>query len=320
MLSSNFIFWNFFYLFIYIYAEMCYSLIFFSIFKNLKFFNISYTKKILQFIFKNDFFFFVNNLIIFLLITWKLSFSANNMLSFIFIYLLISNLLFKFYKTNIMFINFNIIFFLLFFIFINNLLTFFLFIELYAIIFYFFFLNNTINNKLTLLQYKNMLLLYLFNNFFTTILFLLGIFFVINFYGSVNFNELKFLVNTNVYWQIYFLVISFTIKLSLPGFHFLKIEIYKYLNIDIVILFSVITLYINYSFFIFFFNQNIIFSLLNSFKFLHILLIFIFIFFIQKLKVHNIQEFISYSGFATNGLIILNFLLKIEFNSIKYKF
>lgn len=107
-------------------------------------------------------------------------------------------------------------------------------------------------------------------------------------------------------------------KISLPGFHFLKIEIYKYLDIEIVIFFSVITIYINYMFIVFFFNQNIILVLLSNYKFLNLLILLVFFFFIQKLKINNFQEFISYSGFATNNLIILNFLIKNEmFNKNK---
>jgi hypothetical protein len=106
------------------------------------------------------------------------------------------------------------------------------------------------------------------------------------------------------------LIISFVIKLNLPGFHFLKIEIYKYLNLEVVILFSVITIYVNFFFIIFFFSQTIIFNLLNTYKYLSILILLVFFFFIQKLKINNFQEFISFSGFATNNLIILNFLLK----------
>ena len=78
---------------------------------------------------------------------------------------------------------------------------------------------------------------------------------------------------------------------------------------DITILYSVITIFINYTFTIFFFNHNIIFYTLNSFKLINILVLLSFFFFIQKLKLKNFQEFISYSGFATNNLIILNFII-----------
>lgn len=309
MLSSNFIFWNILFLFIYLYFEFFYSILFLTIYKNLKFFNLNYTKKLINSIFKSNVYHFINFLLIFFLITLKVNYVDNSILSYIIVYLFISLFLLKFFKHNISFINFNVIFFLFFFLFINNYITFFLFIELYSIIFYFFFLNIRNNNKLFLVQYKNMLLLYLLNNFFTSILFLFGTIYVVNFYGTINFTELDYLNDVNSYWQIYLLIISFCLKISLPGFHFLKIEIYKYLNIDIVIFFSVITIYINYMFMIFFFNQNIIFVLLNNYKFLNLLLLLVFFFFLQKLKINNFQEFISYSGFATNNLIILNFLI-----------
>ncbi len=53
--------------------------------------------------------------------------------------------------------------------------------------------------NISLLQFKNGLLLYLFNNFFITILFLLGINYTVEFYGTTNFTELMYLNNTTVY-------------------------------------------------------------------------------------------------------------------------
>ena len=97
--------------------------------------------------------------------------------------------------------------------------------------------------------------------------------------------------------------------MSLPGFHFLKIELYKYLDLSIVILFSIITLYINYLFTIYFFNQNIIYSIINYYKYVTILLLISIFFFIHKLKLSNFQEFIAFSGYATNNLIIINFIV-----------
>lgn len=143
--------------------------------------------------------------------------------------------------------------------------------------------------NISLLQFKNGLLLYLFNNFFITILFLLGINYTVEFYGTTNFTELMYLNNTTVYWQIYFLIIAFLFKLALPGFHYLKLEIYKYLNMDITILYSVITIFINYTFTIFFFNHNIIFYTLNSFKLINILVLLSF-FFYTKIKINKFSR------------------------------
>lgn len=60
---------------------------------------------------------------------------------------------------------------------------------------------------------------------------------------------------------------------------------------------------------IFMFNQNLIFFTINYYKIINILVLTIFFFFIHKLKISNFQEFISFSGFATNNLILLNFLV-----------
>lgn len=309
MISLNFFFWGYTFVFTYIYLEIFYTLIYYSLFKSLKMFNLNFIKKLNYFIFKNQIFTISINLNLIYLLTLKCNFVNNNILSIILMYLIVSKFLNSYLNYNIMFINFNIIFFLFFFLFINSIIIFFLFVELYSIIFYFFFLNNNKMTNISLLQFKNGLLLYLFNNFFITILFLLGINYTVEFYGTTNFTELMYLNNTTVYWQIYFLIIAFLFKLALPGFHYLKLEIYKYLNMDITILYSVITIFINYTFTIFFFNHNIIFYTLNSFKLINILILLSFFFFIQKLKLTNFQEFISYSGFATNNLIILNFII-----------
>ena len=106
-------------------------------------------------------------------------------------------------------------------------------------------------------------------------------------------------------------------KLTLPGFHYLKLEIYKYLSFENVILFSVLTTYVNFVLILFLFNHNFIIQTLLLYKYLNLLLILGILFIIQKLKINNFQEFISYSGFATNNFILFNFLIK---NTKTYKF
>ncbi len=150
--------------------------------------------------FKNNIFKFCNILFFIYLITLKIEVSSNNVISFIYVYILVSLFLNSFIKSNVLFINYNIIFFIFFIFFINNLVTFFLFIEIYSIIFYFFFLNSIqVNKSINLLKQKNMLLLYLFNNFFVTILFLFGIFFIIDLFGTVNLTELNYISNYTPY-------------------------------------------------------------------------------------------------------------------------
>lgn len=309
MISSNFSLWLFLLLIVYIYSEFFLQTIITTIFKNLKNLTISFTKK-------NNFIFFktsnqvlIINLLLLFFISYKTS-SINVFFSLIIIFSYINKFFTKFNKDYIFLLNFSLLMFIPLFFFVNNYIIFYLFIELYAILFYFFFLNVNFNSKtLYLIQYKNSLLMYLFNNFLTSMLYLFGLTYIISIFGTLNFIELKYLSNINITWQMYLLVLSFIIKLSLPGYHFLKIELYKYLDVTIVIIFSVITLYINYLFTIFFFNQSTIYIIVNSYKYLSLLLLLSFFFFIHKLKINNFQEFISFSGFATNNLIILNFII-----------
>ena len=309
MFSSNFYILLSVFFLIYFYSEFFYLTLIHSTFKNLKVFSLELTKFKNTLVYKNNSFIIVINLLLLLFITLKIN--LNNILfSFLFIYIFITKYINKYFDKYITFLNFSIINFCTILFFINNYIIFYLFIELYAIIFYFFFLNINFNFKqIYLIQYKNSLLLYLVNNFLTSILYLIGLNYIINFYGTVNFYELNFFNLLNINWTLYFLIFSFVLKLALPGYHFLKIEIYKYLSLNNVILFSTITLYINFLFTLFFFNQNLIFFILNSYKFFNLLLLLVFFFFIHKLKISNFQEFISYSGFATNNLIILNFLI-----------
>lgn len=308
MIHLNYSFWNIILLFAYIYIEIFTNITIYSIFKNTKNYFINYSKKkVSDLNIKNIFYFYLNFVIIYLFFL-KIDYVNNFILSIIIFYIFVIKFLKSYINYNIHFLVFNIIFFLILFKFLNSFIIFFLFIELYSIIFYFFFITHNQSKTVNILQYKNMLLLYLFNNFFSTILYLLGMYYIIHYYGTLNFNELNYL-SKNVHWEIYFIILSFLIKLSLPGFHFLKIEIYKYLPIDTIIIYSVITLFLNYIFIITFFEQNIIYINLNEYKLFNLLIVLSAIIYIQKLKLNNFHEFIAYSGFSTNILIIVNYIV-----------
>lgn len=295
--------------FLYTYLEIFYVLIYTTIFKQIKTYNLIFFKKINYQMFKNTTIYYVINLKIIYLITLKLNYVNANILSLIFVYLIITQF-FKIYRDTVFsFINFNIIVFCFFIMFVQNLITFFLLIELYAIIFYFFFLHYNIEKStFSTLKLKNALLLYLLNNFLTTILFLICIYWIVEIYGTVNFTELTYLYKPDKTWKLYLLFITFTLKLALPGLHYLKLEIYKYLDLESVIFFSVLTTYINFMLIIYFFNYNFIVVTLSFYKYFNMLIVLSIFFLIQKLKINNFQEFISYSGFATNNLILFNLL------------
>ena len=194
-------------------------------------------------------------------------------------------------------------------IFINSLVIFFLFLELYSILFYFFFLNNIPSSKTSLLNFKNSLLLYLFNNFLATVTFLIGLNFIIEKFGTTNLVELNYIFTINTNWQEYFLIFSFILKLSLPTIHYLKLEVYKYLNIDSGVFFSVISLYIYFTLLVFFLSNNFIYIIFIHYKLFNIIMLLSLVFFINKLKITNFQEFIAYSGYATNNIILLILLI-----------
>lgn len=158
--------------------------------------TINMSKKLHLFFFKGVFFSTYINLLIFYTITLKITYLNHNVLALLFIYLFLNKNMENNNKINFMFLNFNIFFFFFFIAFINSIVIFFLFIELYSLLFYFIFLsfNKDVSN-LNLIKLKNSLLLYLFSNFFTTILFLISINYVVEICGTVNFTELLYLNN-----------------------------------------------------------------------------------------------------------------------------
>jgi hypothetical protein len=308
VINLSYSFWSIIILFIYIYIEIFSLITNYSILKNTKNYLLNYSKKNVTNLNLKYIYNFYSFWIFILFIFFKVDFVNNYIISIILFYIGVIHLLKNYISNNINFLLFNIITFLLLFYYINNYIIFFLFIELYSILFYFFFITHNQSKNINILQYKNMLLLYLFNNFFSTILYLIGMYYIIYLYGTLNFTELNYL-SKQPSLQIYFIVISFIIKLSLPGFHFLKIEVYKYLSFENIIVYSVVTLFLNYIFLITFFNQNLIYINLNNYKLFNLLVIMATLIFIQKLKLNNFHEFIAYSGFSTNILIIINYVI-----------
>lgn len=308
MINLDYYLWSVFFFFTYIYIEIFSSITLYSLFKNTKLFLINYSKKCIYDLNVKYFYTYFSLLILISVIFLKVEYTNNFIISLLLIFIIVFNIFQRYISLNLYMLMFNIITFIMLFNFVNNFVIFFLFIELYSIIFYFFFLYKQEVKSINLLQYKNMLLLYLFNNFFSSIMYLFGMYYIVYYYGTLNFVELTYLQKSS-HWEIYFIIVSFILKLSLPGFHFLKIEIYKYLTYDVIILYSVLTLFLNYIFIINFFNQNIIYININEYKFFNLLVLFSLTIFIQKLKLNNFHEFIAYSGFSTNTLIIINYIV-----------
>ena len=161
--------------------------------------TLNISKKLHLFFFKGVFFSTYINLLVIYTLTLKVTYLNHNILSLLFIYLFLNKQIECKGKINFMFLNFNIFFFFFFINYINSIIIFFLFIELYSLLFYFIFLNfNKDISNLNLLKLKNTLLLYLFSNFFTTILFLISITYIVESCGTVNFIELLYLNNIEI--------------------------------------------------------------------------------------------------------------------------
>lgn len=293
----------------YLYCEVLHDLTLKNINQISKDFFYADTKKKIQININSNLYQLIINFVIGIILFSK-NYESNVFFTYIILYVIIIKYSFNFVDQYMRFIQLNIILFFFITLFINNFIILYLSMELYCIIFYFFFLTNIdVNLHTKLINLKNMIIHYLFNNFLISILFLFSLQLVIQDFGTLNFFELNMFTLKTLNAYYYSLILCLFLKLALPGYHFLKIEIYKYLPISNVIHFSTITLIINLFYVYTLFNCHLVYYTLNSFKLFSLLLVFSFIVLIQKLKVNTFQEFIAYSSFTTNVLILLNFII-----------
>ena len=260
-----------------VYSEI-FSIIFFkNMFKHLKSLILDSTKNSLKVTSIN---FTIVKIICFLLILFLITskLSLYILLPGIFVSFITKNIFIK--NTNHLFIILNIFLASLLSSYINNFILFFIVLEFYSIVFYFYLLNYQNNQELVLIKYKNNLLLYLFNNFLISTFFMLFMSQLIFQYGTVNFQELKlFLYHNDIFFNL--LLISICLKLSLPGVHYLKIEMYKYLSLEDVVIFSITTLFVNFLLINFLNSFNFIASILGVYKITIVLFFFSVFVFLQ---------------------------------------
>lgn len=167
------------------------------------------------------------------------------------VYMFIIFILSNFFKANKKELHTIFLILLFFFIilttffFVDNLILFILVLELIAVLYYFFFLQQTQKNLLTFLKLKNLLNLYLWFSFITLILLGFSVLVCTYYVGSVKFSQLEcFRYSTNsIYWTLLLLAIFW--KVALPGFHFFKLELYQYISILFLLIFSSLSLLLN---------------------------------------------------------------------------
>ena len=117
-------------------------------------------------------------------------------------------------------------------------------LELITVGYYFLFLEATKKSKINVIRYKNLVNNYLWTSFFTLVLYCIGLVYLLFTTGLADFSEINFYRGSKdlkVAMVLFF--ISFSWKLGLSGFHFYKIELYRYFtatNLFIFIIFSFI--------------------------------------------------------------------------------
>ena len=212
------------------------------------------------------------------------------------------------FNNNALYLVLPTFFIFLFFIFyIKSLVVFFFFIELYSVLYYFCFLSSYNFTNQTLLRYKNGLLFLLWNNFLTSLLLVLGCFWTLRVTGTTNFYELN-LVNSELY-SIYFFLLGLFWKLGLPIFHFLKLEIYKYLLRENVFLFSILTTLLNVIILFITLSQPIIFNTLYLHNWTLLVISFSILLSIVNLNTTNILQFFAFSSVFTLTTVLSVFVI-----------
>lgn len=231
-------------------------------------------------------------------------------------------------------------FILLYYLIINNLLLIIFIFEIQSILFIylislnFFQKNNFKYDNLNItnynLNYFNSLLYQYWISFIGTIMliyslliFLKNFYFIdwinleifIYFYNNINFflkiNELKF-----IFLPLFF---GLSLKIGLFPFFFWKPEIYKNLNIDLLLIYMTIYLFSLIFFFIFLLSDFIfLINILISDFFLKTTIIMLFLLPIIFYNINEIRTFLAYSSIISILLILSTIFLNSIFYSISF--
>ncbi len=203
--------------------------------------------------------------------------------------------------VNMLFISIVLCFYLFIceFFFITNFLAFLVILELLAIMYYFFFLVNIEKSYSSFLKIKNLIISYLCLSFFTLVCFFLGLLLVFYYIGTVNFKEIKLLSNFLPFFIWFIFLTGLCWKLGVPGFHFFKLQIYSYLPLNVIILFSLFSTVVN-NFVLIFFLIEFSYVYVNfSYIYLIFVLISNIVLLILNFKDDSFYHFLAYSALNT---------------------
>lgn len=194
------------------------------------------------------------------------------------------------------------------FFFVTNLLLLLLGIELIAVIYYFFFLSVLNSKTITLIKYKNLLSNYLWVSFFTLICFFSALLLIVWYSGSLKFNQLV-VINSSIptfFWHL--LLLAFLWKVGGPGFYFFKLELYQFLPLHFLVIFSLSSVLINCFLLSFFFISCWQVYAASSWVLLIYLLVLNTLVLGRGLKLMNFYQFLGLSAVNTWSFLLLMFL------------
>lgn len=189
---------------------------------------------------------------------------------------------------------------------IKSLLSLFFIVELFSVFYFFLFLSGFKVISITPLHYKNSLLFLLLNNFLTTVFLTVSCILLLRELGTVYCVDLDYL-NTPT-GLIYIYIFGLFWKLGYPLFHFFKLELYRYLIRENLLIFSIVTTIVGFSLLVFILTQPAIFTALSKNNLLILLFVSLVSITISKLKTINFFEFLGISGLLTMSTFIVLYL------------
>lgn len=218
-------------------------------------------------------------------------------------FLKIFALTYKFSKlTNpfIAFICFSVFFFVMFLPLVRSYILLFFFLEVVSVYYYFFFLFMDLQRShITFIKYKNFIVYYLWNSFLTSIFAGLSLGWCLVAFGSTNFDFLNSFSGADLCSCIFFFFLAFLFKLGVGGFHFLKLELYLYLDIGSIIYFSVISIFINFFILGFFLVQPSVLSFMATYTLAFLVVLFFFSVLFLFVRVNSLPQFFAVSSLIT---------------------
>ena len=202
------------------------------------------------------------------------------------------------------------------FLVIKDILSFIFSLEFLSLTYYFFFLTKLNNSYSSLLKYKNFLNNYLWVSFFTLIFLVISVSFIIFTTGVISFKDIIALspkINI-IAWIIFLFALFF--KLGAPGFHFFKLEIYQLLPFAELIIFSILSFFIN-SFIFIFLLQNMWFNgaYINSFLFIYVCVSNIYLLLVNFKQV-SFTQFFAFSSFNAMLMLLFFSLINVTINKL----